>query len=112
MSGLANVASLSNATVRSPPSVEIRTSRSPAETSVPVTLRDPSTGWAVFTLTFGSNVFVPTRTLPGWLQAWVKINPVSALSDALTTSLGWVYVAVALMALVGALLTIRFPRVP
>jgi len=40
-------------------------------------------GIAVFTLTFGSNVFVPTRTLPGWLQAWVKINPVSALSDAL-----------------------------
>ncbi len=36
----------------------------------------------MFPLTFGSNVFVATRTLPGWLQAWVKINPVTALSSA------------------------------
>jgi oleandomycin transport system permease protein len=33
-------------------------------------------------LTFGSSVFAPTRTMPGWLQAWAKVNPVSALSDA------------------------------
>jgi len=36
----------------------------------------------IFPLTFGSNVFVPTGKLPGWLQAWVKINPISQLSDA------------------------------
>jgi len=36
----------------------------------------------MFPLTFGSNVFVATKTLPGWLQAWVKINPVTALSGA------------------------------
>jgi oleandomycin transport system permease protein len=36
----------------------------------------------MFPLTFGSNVFVPTQTLPGWLQAWVKINPVTYLSTA------------------------------
>jgi oleandomycin transport system permease protein len=36
----------------------------------------------LFPLTFGSNVFVPTVTLPGWLQAWVKINPVTALTSA------------------------------
>lgn len=36
----------------------------------------------MFPLTFASNVFVPTATMPGWLQAWVKINPVSRLSDA------------------------------
>ena len=36
----------------------------------------------VLPLTFGSNVFVPTAQLPGWLQAWVKINPVTQLSDA------------------------------
>jgi oleandomycin transport system permease protein len=36
----------------------------------------------MFPLTFGSNVFVPTATLPGWLQAWVKINPVTYLSNA------------------------------
>jgi oleandomycin transport system permease protein len=35
-----------------------------------------------FPLTFGSNVFVQTQTLPGWLQAWVKINPVTQLTDA------------------------------
>jgi oleandomycin transport system permease protein len=36
----------------------------------------------MFPLTFGSNVFVGTATLPGWLQAWVKVNPVTALSAA------------------------------
>jgi oleandomycin transport system permease protein len=36
----------------------------------------------MFPLTFGSNVFVRTSTLPGWLQAWVGINPVTALTDA------------------------------
>jgi oleandomycin transport system permease protein len=36
----------------------------------------------IFPLTFGSNVFVPTGKLPGWLQSWVKINPVTRLSDA------------------------------
>jgi len=37
----------------------------------------------IFPLTFTSNAFVRTATLPGWLQAWVKVNPVTALSDAL-----------------------------
>jgi oleandomycin transport system permease protein len=36
----------------------------------------------MFPLTFGSNVFVRTATLPGWLQAWVKVNPVTALTEA------------------------------
>ena len=36
----------------------------------------------IFPLTFGSNVFVPTAELPGWLQAWVKLNPVTQVSDA------------------------------
>jgi oleandomycin transport system permease protein len=36
----------------------------------------------IFPLTFGSNMFVPTESLPGWLQAWVKVNPVSHLTDA------------------------------
>ncbi len=36
----------------------------------------------MFPLTFGSNIFVPTGSLPGWLQAWVKVNPVSELSNA------------------------------
>ncbi|MEO3924726.1 ABC transporter permease [Micromonosporaceae bacterium B7E4] len=37
----------------------------------------------IFPLTFTSNVFVPTESMPGWLQAWVKVNPVSTLADAL-----------------------------
>jgi oleandomycin transport system permease protein len=36
----------------------------------------------MFPLTFGSNIFTPTGTLPGWLQAWVKVNPVTQLTDA------------------------------
>ncbi|NUS74544.1 MAG: ABC transporter permease [Corynebacteriales bacterium] len=37
---------------------------------------------ALFPVTFVSNVFVPVDTMPGWLQAVVKANPVSILSDA------------------------------
>ena len=36
----------------------------------------------LFPLTFASNAFAPTETMPGWLQAWVKVNPVSVLADA------------------------------
>jgi oleandomycin transport system permease protein len=36
----------------------------------------------MFPLTFGSNIFTQTSTLPGWLQAWVEVNPVSALTTA------------------------------
>lgn len=35
-----------------------------------------------FPLTFTSNAFVQTESMPGWLQAWVKINPVTILADA------------------------------
>ncbi|MEU2714545.1 ABC transporter permease [Streptomyces sp. NPDC007205] len=35
----------------------------------------------VLPLTFASNVFVPDRTMPGWLQAWSDINPVSLMAD-------------------------------
>ncbi|WP_018353325.1 ABC transporter permease [Longispora albida] len=37
---------------------------------------------ALFPVTFVSNVFVYTETMPGWLQAIVRVNPVSILSDA------------------------------
>jgi oleandomycin transport system permease protein len=37
---------------------------------------------ALFPVTFVSNVFVRTDTMPGWLQAWVKLNPVTHLADA------------------------------
>jgi oleandomycin transport system permease protein len=50
-------------------------------------VRDPAAITAlsallILPLTFGSNVFVPIAKLPGWLQAWVKINPVSHVSEA------------------------------
>jgi oleandomycin transport system permease protein len=36
----------------------------------------------LFPLTFGSNVFVDPSKLPGWLQGWVHVNPVSHLTSA------------------------------
>ena len=35
-----------------------------------------------FPLTFGSNVLVPTESMPGWLQAFVKGNPMTFLTEA------------------------------
>jgi len=32
---------------------------------------------AIFPLAFGTNMVAPTNTLPGWLQVWVKVNPVT-----------------------------------
>ncbi|MEU7411479.1 ABC transporter permease [Streptomyces sp. NPDC042638] len=56
----------------------------------------------VLPLTFASNVFVPDRTMPGWLRTWSDVNPVSlmadtvrgllnggAIADPLLGSLGW-----------------------
>ncbi|GAA4380859.1 ABC transporter permease [Nocardioides caricicola] len=52
----------------------------------------------MFPLTFLSNAFVPAETLPGWLEAFVNVNPVSlvisALRDlmnegAVTANVGW-----------------------
>ena len=36
----------------------------------------------VLPLSFGSNVFVQSGTLPGWLQAFVKVNPITHLVGA------------------------------
>jgi oleandomycin transport system permease protein len=33
-------------------------------------------------LTFGSNVFVPSQTMPSWLRGFVEVNPVSKVADA------------------------------
>jgi len=35
----------------------------------------------ILPLTFASNVFVPTQTLPKWLQAFTNINPVTLLTE-------------------------------
>jgi ABC-2 type transport system permease protein len=31
----------------------------------------------LFPLTFGSNIFVNPATMPGWLQAFVQVNPIT-----------------------------------
>jgi ABC-2 type transport system permease protein len=36
----------------------------------------------LFPLTFASNVFVDPDTMPGWVQAFVDLNPVTHLTDA------------------------------
>ncbi|MFT4201366.1 ABC transporter permease [Gordonia sp. (in: high G+C Gram-positive bacteria)] len=36
----------------------------------------------MFPLTFASNAFVPPETMPGWLRAFVNINPISHLVSA------------------------------
>ncbi|WP_029291416.1 ABC transporter permease [Cellulomonas sp. HZM] len=37
----------------------------------------------IMPLTFGSNVFVQTETLPGWMQSFVNVNPLTHLVDSM-----------------------------
>jgi ABC-2 type transport system permease protein len=69
----------------------------------------------VFPLTLASNVFVQPRTMPGWLQAVVQVNPVSHLVTATRglmsgmvsdEQIGWVLVASATLTLLCAPLTV------
>jgi oleandomycin transport system permease protein len=47
----------------------------------PQTVQGISLIWTM-PLVFGSSVLLAnTSTMPGWLQAWVKVNPVSDLAD-------------------------------
>ena len=34
-------------------------------------------------LVFASSAFVPVKSMPGWLQAWAKVNPVSIVVNAI-----------------------------
>lgn len=70
----------------------------------------------MFPLTFLSNAFVPEDTLPGWLQAFVKINPVShvvtAVRDlmnegAFTAEVGWALLGCAAVVAIFAPLAVR-----
>jgi len=48
----------------------------------PETVQGISFIWTM-PLVFGSSVLLAnTSTMPGWLQAWVKVNPVTALADS------------------------------
>jgi oleandomycin transport system permease protein len=37
----------------------------------------------IFPLSFGSSAFVAPDTMPGWLQAWTKANPITRLVDSM-----------------------------
>jgi ABC-2 type transport system permease protein len=62
-------------------------------TTLGIALRTPGSvmtfSWLfLMPLTFASNVFVDSSTMPGWLRAFVDINPVSLLVYALRGILG------------------------
>jgi len=66
----------------------------------------------VLPLSFGSNTFVQATTMPGWLQAFVKVNPISnlvttvrglLLGGPVATDLGWTLLWIA------GLLVVFFP---
>jgi ABC transporter DrrB family efflux protein len=53
-----------------------------------IVVRDPETAglaglFPVIILTFTSSTLVPVATMPGWLQAFAKINPITVMVDAL-----------------------------
>jgi ABC-2 type transport system permease protein len=88
--------------------------------AVALLVRDPATvsslGIAVLMPpTFASNIFVQPRTMPGWLQAFVKVNPISHIADAtrdLMNNTGgagvvWSLVAIVAITLVFAPLTLH-----
>ena len=60
-----------------------------------LTVRDVESAQAagfvwIFPLTFASSAFVRVETMPGWLQAWAKVNPVSVTVDSIRALvLGW-----------------------
>ncbi|MCL2782120.1 MAG: ABC transporter permease [Actinomycetia bacterium] len=70
----------------------------------------------MFPLTFMSNAFVPASTLPGWLRAFVSVNPVSHIvtacralmnGGALTADLGWAAAGCAVVVAVFAPMAVR-----
>lgn len=78
-----------------------------------LTLSSPETVQAasfplIFPLVFASSIFVPVETMPGWLQAFVKVNPITLVTDSvralalgepfdLLPHFGWAVVAMALI---------------
>ena len=73
----------------------------------------------LFPLTFLSNAFVKVTTLPGWLAAFVKVNPVSHLVSAtralanqgtVTSQAGWTLLAGLVVIVIFAPLSVRSYR--
>ncbi|MER6574171.1 ABC transporter permease [Nonomuraea sp. NPDC001023] len=70
----------------------------------------------LFPLTFLSNAFVPVETLPGWLAAFVRVNPVSHLVTAtrdlannalVSGEVAWTLLACAVVMAIFAPLSVR-----
>ncbi|TJZ79578.1 ABC transporter permease [Rhodococcus oryzae] len=70
----------------------------------------------LFPLTFMSNAFVPSHTMPGWMQAFVNVNPVSHLVTAVRDlandghfgiQVVWALLGAAIIVAVMAPLTVR-----
>ncbi|MEV0610616.1 ABC transporter permease [Polymorphospora rubra] len=70
----------------------------------------------LFPLTFGSNIFVDPSTMPGWLEAAVRVNPITHLvtavrglmaGEATVGQVGWVLVASAVLVAVFGPVTMR-----
>jgi oleandomycin transport system permease protein len=73
----------------------------------------------VLPLSFGSSVFVGTGTLPGWLQAFVKVNPIThlvqtvrglMLGGPVRTDLGWTALWMVILLVVFVPLALRAYR--
>jgi ABC-2 type transport system permease protein len=73
----------------------------------------------LFPLTFLSNAFVPVSSLPGWLRAFVNVNPVSYLVSAgralanqgvVTSDAGWTLLAGLVVIAIFAPLSVRSYR--
>jgi ABC-2 type transport system permease protein len=72
-----------------------------------------------FPLTFVSNVFVDPASLPGWLESFVDVNPITHLVAAVrglmhgspvTTEVGWVLLTCAVLVAVFGPVTMRLYR--
>ncbi|NNM46806.1 ABC transporter permease [Knoellia koreensis] len=70
----------------------------------------------MFPLTFLSNAFVPTATMPGWLRAFADVNPVSHVISAIrelanhgqvTAEVGWAVLGCAVVVAIFAPLSVR-----
>ena len=53
-----------------------------------LSVRNPETAQSagfiwMFPLIFASSVFAPPETMPGWLQPFVEVNPITVATDAL-----------------------------
>lgn len=56
--------------------------------AIGLTLKEPESVQSfgllwLFPLTFASAAFVPVQTMPGWLQAFARVNPVTIIVDAM-----------------------------